>query len=169
MTLPTVAFCGWGRCGKDTAGEFLGTVTPLKYSGSLSWTMIGIMADRLKVCPQVAWERRHENRKIWYDTCNEFRAHDPARIIRNSLNNGEIVCGIRDKLELRTAIQEGLLTHVVWIDRDGIPRDTTVTYESGDCNHILGNHGTIEDFQQTLIRWAEGVGIPFLHNFKNRN
>ena len=60
--LPTIAFCGYGRAGKDTAGKYVGEKTPLRYIGSLAWVGKGVVAEALGWCEQEAWEPRHARR-----------------------------------------------------------------------------------------------------------
>ncbi len=160
--LPTIAFCGYGRAGKDTAGEFLGRVTPLRYIGSLSWVGKSIVAKALGICEMTAWETRHQRRMEWYTILNEYRKDDPTRLIRDSLALGEIVVGVRDKAELLAAKRQGLLTHTVWIDKPGVEIDPTTTYKPEDCDCVISNHTAIEEFHGRLLDWCRKFQIPLL-------
>ena len=71
MNRITVAVVGPGRSGKDTAAEFLGQLTSLRYVGSTSWIGLDYMAERLGVCSMTAWESRHAHRARW--NANESR------------------------------------------------------------------------------------------------
>ncbi len=147
--LPTVAFCGWGRAGKDTAGKFLGRVSPLRYIGSLSWVGKAEVARRLGLCEQEAWETRHDRRQDWYR-------------IRDSLALGEIVVGVRDAAELAAARSAGLITHAVWVHKPDVPKDPTTTYGPGDCDLTIRNDSTVDDFHGKLLDWFRIAEIPLL-------
>lgn len=136
---PTIAFCGHGRAGKDTAGRLLWRKTPLLYTGSLSWAGLPHMASVLNMCEQDAWETRHKFRQHWKDELDKFRKDDATRLIKMSLAKGNIVVGIRAKEELMAAKAAGLLDYTVWVHREGVPEDPTVTYTWRDCNFVLFN------------------------------
>src|SRR3990167_8347049 len=154
-SVPTVCFCGWGRAGKDECGLYLGEITSLVYHGSLSWVGLPVVAKALGIPEQVAWDTRHARRMEWYNILNDYRRDDPSRLIKDSLKRGEIVVGVRDRLELLTAKKEGLLTHTIWVERPDTPPDPTVTYSRQDCDMILDNNGTLEDLKKTVKQWAQ--------------
>jgi hypothetical protein len=145
---PTIAFCGHGRAGKDTAGRILWRKTPLVYSGSLSWAGLPYMAKVLNMCEQDAWDSRHTHRQRWKSELDRFRMDDPTRLIRMSLEKGNIVVGIRAKEELVAAKNLGLLDFAVWVHRAGVPEDPTVTYTWRDCDITLFNP----------VPWNDGSG-----------
>lgn len=150
----TIAVCGYGRSGKDTAGEFLGRITGLKFAGSTSWIGLPHMAEVLQTAEQLAWERRHENRQRWKDELDAYRLQDPARLIREGLERGCIITGIRDKIELLAAVDEGLLTHTIWIESNRVPVDSTVTFAKENCDWVILNNDAIHDFHEALTEWA---------------
>ncbi len=147
---PTIAFCGHGRAGKDTAGRLLWRKTPLLYTGSLSWAGLPHMASVLNMCEQDAWETRHKFRQHWKDELDEFRKDDATKLIRMSLAKGNIVVGIRAKEELTAAKAAGLLDFTVWVHRAGVPEDPTVTYTWRDCDLVLFN-------PTPYVEWFPGV------------
>ena len=157
---PTVAFCGWGRAGKDEAGMFLYQNSSMIYHGSLSWVGLPVVAARLKLPQQVAWETRHLRRMEWFEILNEYRKDDPTRLVRDSLRRGDIVVGLRSKDELLACKKQGLMTHTVWIERPGIPPDPTVTYDKGDCDHVVANDGDLPRFFEKIRQWAIEQKIP---------
>lgn len=158
---PTIALVGWGRVGKDTIGEMIGDRTKLRYTGSLSWYGLDYMAERLGVCKQLAWERRHLHRELWKKWLDEFREDNHCRLIEMALAAGEIVVGIRDVRELVAAREKNLLDYVVWIKRDGIPCDPTVTFDESYADVIFDNSGDLDqlsyDVDSTLIG---GLSLP---------
>lgn len=158
--LPNVAICGYGRVGKDTVGKILRRKTPLKYSGSLSWVGLPYMAKRLGVCEQEAWEERHENRELWKQYLDEYREGDPSKLIRESLERGQLVVGVRDVAELKAARAEGLLDHIIWVHKEGTPVDSTVTYTASDCDMVFCNNGTKEELEHEVDLLIGRIDIP---------
>ena len=158
--LPTIAFCGFGRAGKDTAGRLLWRKTLLRYSGSLSWAGLPHMAEVLGMCPQDAWETRHKNRELWKAELDKFRAEDATKLIRLSLAQGQIVVGIRAKEELAAAKAAGLLTHTVWVHKRGTPVDPTVTYTWRDCDTVLFNNRNESEFATEIDSLVEFFNLP---------
>lgn len=154
-----MAVVGPGRSGKDTAADFLGQLTTLRYVGSTSWIGLDYMAGRLGVCSMTAWETRHAHRARWKQYLDEYRADDPTKLVRLSLEKGDIVCGIRDRSELDSSRQHGLLRHVVWIARD-VPPDPTVTFTAQDCDWVIRNDGDLDTFRARVAYWAGVVRLP---------
>ena len=161
-SLPTVAFCGYGRAGKDTAGKYLARVSPLRYAGSMSWHGKAYVAQRLGLCEQEAWDTRHDRRQEWKDLLNEFRAGDPTRLVRLTLEHGDIVPGIREPYEIVEGKKEGLLTHTVWVHNPRVPVDFTTSYGPELCDLVVTNDGTVEEFHGKLLAWFKAAKIPLL-------
>ena len=153
-----VAFCGPGRCGKDTAAEYWAKICSLRFKGGCSYTVLPHIAKSLEMSTREAYLSRHWNRDYWYEWCNEYRKNDPARIVRESLQHSDIICGVRDKCELQAALAEGLIDLAIWILRD-VPADTTLTYSASECDIIIDNYGTIEQFHHKLTRLANALGV----------
>lgn len=159
---------GFGRAGKDTAAEMLEKITRIPYAGSTSWAAKELVARRLRLHPQVAWETRHQRREEWKKICDDIRRHDPTKLIRMALEtvNEEkssgltagwsgIVAGCRDRVELIAAKNEKIFDHIIWIARPGIPQDPTVTFSAMDCQDIIFNDGSLDKLRSTLFTWAE--------------
>ena len=152
-----ILFCGYGRAGKDEAAAYLAKITGLRYAGSFSWAALPYVAARLGLHPQVAWETRHQHRAAWYNYCNDLRASDPTILARMVIAQGDIAAGLRDKVELDAIKAERLFDKIIWVERPGIPADPTVTFSPRDCDALLANDGTLEEFHQEIARYA--------HNF----
>ncbi len=162
--LPTLAVCGHGRVGKDTACEWFRDNTPLTFVGGCSWAAREYMARRLSeerehvVSPEEAYLDRHKDRDKWYRYLNEYRAHDAAALVRDVLKTGDIICGIRDGDELKAARQAGLFDLAIWIHRE-VPLDPTLRYTVDDCDIIVNNCGTIPEFHSRLKNLAIALRI----------
>jgi hypothetical protein len=145
---------GHGRSGKDAAGSYLSSrCRGLKYCGSLSWFALPHIAKALDIAPQIAWEQRHDNRKFWYDECNWLRRDDPLFLVRLALQQGNLITGMRDRVELDIAKREGIFSHILWIYRPDVPTDSTLTFSTNDATDILWNTGTLEKFHDSLDCW----------------
>lgn len=156
--LPIVAIVGHGRAGKDTAAEYLRDNTVLQYKGGCSYTGCTYVAQQLGIDWHEAWRTRHERRMEWYNILNEYRKDDPSRLIRDCLSHSDIVCGVRDRIELLAAKKEKLIDLIVWIDRP-VPVDPTVTFTVEDADTIIRNYTSFEDFYSRLRRFAAALNI----------
>lgn len=171
---------GWGRCGKDEAAGFFNDHLGLPYAGSTSWAALPLMAEKLKLHPQLAWERRHNDRQFWKDSCDVFRKSDPLLLVRRALSTplrpcysaedgrflggavfGTVVTGIRDVVEITAARKENIFRNILWIDRPGIPCDPTVTFTPGDATDYVRNDGDLRQFHRNLTRWAVYANLNY--------
>lgn len=153
-----ILIVGHGRSGKDTAAEFLHGRGSLRYAGSFSWFALPFMAEHLGLPPQLAWERRHQNRKEWFDYCNWLRRDDPLFLARLALKSGNVVTGLRDRVEMDAARASGLFSSILWIHRPGNPVDPTVKFTAADSTDYLVNDGTLPAFEARVLRWAHEKG-----------
>lgn len=150
-----ILFCGWSGCGKDACGAFMHQHLGIPYASSTSWAALPRVANVLGVPDQIAWEQRHQNRERWKTICDFFRREDPLFLVRLALaRGGQIVTGVRDKVEMDAAKRENLFSHYVWIIRRDNPKDETVTFDHTDCDTIIINDGTLQDFHRRLAHWA---------------
>ena len=160
MINPRILIVGPGRCGKDTACEYLSKKLVYKFGGSTSWSVAPIMACLLwqtggnqtpEGQPNVPWRdlsdsekknltdyyysKRHEHRKYWYDYCNMLRRIDPFLLLKLTIGQSWILAGTRSYEELDNAIKLFDPQLVVWPDRD-VPEDPTLEFTFGDvCNY----------------------------------
>lgn len=159
---PVLAFCGWGRAGKDTCSEWFRDHTELVFKGGCSYTILPRVAEARGETLEYAWATRHQNREWWYEFCNEYRKHDPTRLVRDCLEHSDVVCGIRDDFELKAVLRANLVDLAIWVNRPGIEKDKTVTYQEKDCDISIHNSGSIEDLHRKLERLAVSLGVKVL-------
>jgi hypothetical protein len=151
---------GHGRAGKDTACEYLASLTTLRFAGTTSRYLAKYVAARLGVPEHEAYRTRHQNRHFWHRVGNEVRRHDPGLLVRESLAHAEIVGGVRDLQEIVACRQEQLVDFIVWIANDRVPRDSTVTFGERDCDITIPNHWGLDEFRGRLLRLARFAGLP---------
>ncbi len=147
-----ILIVGHGGCGKDTVAEMLSSKSGIPYLGSTSWHMKRHVARAFGTCDMLAWETRRDNRVAWRAAIDQYRAGDPARILREMYaeSGGGIVTGVRPVVELEAARR--YLHLVVWVDRPGIPDDPTCEIRAHHCDTVIRNVGSLED-----LAFAVGV------------
>jgi hypothetical protein len=151
---------GYGRAGKDTACEYLAMITHLRFAGTTSLYLARHVAARLGVSEQEAYRTRHQNRNFWHRLGNEIRRRDPGLLVRESLEHAEITGGVRGIEEIEACRRERLVDLIVWIDNHRVPRGSTVTFARQDCDVVVPNHGSLEEFHGRLLLMARSAGLP---------
>lgn len=153
-----ILIVGHGRGGKDTAADFLHGHGELRCAGSSSWFALPFISAALNRPPQKCWEERHNNRVFWFEFCNALRANDPLFLMRRALQSGNVVTGLRDRVEMDAAKSSGMFQSIVWVDRPGTPVDPTVKFTQEDCTDVIHNDGTLEEFREKVLGWAQVKG-----------
>ncbi len=156
LRLPVLAFCGNSRAGKDEAAKYLAGIIPtLVYPGSVSEVVAPLIAAAAEQAE--AFDTRHEHREFWVEACNELRRDDPTLLIRMTLGVGDVVAGIRGKVELAQALHGGIIDLAVWVDNPRVKPDFTVAYGPGDCDMSIYNRASLEAYHARLDRLARCV------------
>jgi cytidylate kinase len=158
--LKRILIVGHSRAGKDTACEHLAKITQLRFAGTTSLYLARYVALRLGVSEQDAYRTRHLNRNLWNRVGKEIRKQDPALLIRESLANADIVGGVRDLEEITACRRNQLVDLIVWIDNNRVREDSTVKFTAKECDVILPNHWTIEEFHGRIERLARFANLP---------
>jgi cytidylate kinase len=151
---------GPSGAGKDTACEYLATITHLRFAGTTSLYLAKYVATRLGISAQQAYRTRHQNRNFWNRVGNEIRKQDPGLLLRESLEHAEIVGGVRGVEEIAACRREALVDLIVWIDNLRVGRDSTLKFSEHDCDVVVPNHGSMEEFHGHLLRLARFAGLP---------
>jgi hypothetical protein len=174
---PRIAICGPGRSGKDVAANTIARVLGVPYTQSTSQAAIDIVWDQwgkdhewfagadndgheAKVW-HLKWRTkdamfadRSAHRETWANIIWKYNEPDGVRLYREMLERGEtILCGIRRPEELRACQVAGLVDLTIWIDRPNC-QDTTCEIWADDCDLIVPNWGTEDQFVAKLTRLA---------------
>lgn len=160
---------GHGRAGKDLGLAYLEAITTLKSGGSTSLYLTKYVAKKLGVSEEEAHTRRHESdemRLLWFNTGNEIREGDPGLLIREALENGPLVGGVRDMAEVLEARRMGIL--LAWVANNRVKPDPTVKFTSRECDVVIENHWRIRDYYERLARFAEFAGLPLRKENESR-
>ena len=151
---------GYSGAGKDTACEYLAKITRLRFAGTTSRYLTRHVAARLGVSEQQAYRGRHANRNLWNRVGNELRRRDPGLLVRESLEHAEITGGVRGIEEIEVCRREHLVDLIIWIANDRVPPSMTLTFGERDCDVIVPNHGSLEEFHERLLELAHRAGLP---------
>lgn len=141
-----VAFCGYGRAGKDTAAEYLCEQINSVYPKSASWIILPLVAHMAGVSREQAWDERHQHRQFWIQACHALRGEDYGLLVRMCLGLGDVAVGIRGSRELQTIQQQRIVHLSIWIDNPRSPIDPTVEYDPSACDVMIPNWGSKEEF-----------------------
>lgn len=152
-------FVGYGRCGKDTAGEYLDQVSSLRFAGTTSKYLTKYVAAEMGVSEEFAYLHRHENRDTWKRIGDEIRDGDPGKLIREALEHGEITGGVRDIAEVQYAKDSGIVDAIIWIENTNKPVDPTVTFSPREADFVVQNNWGLPEFHRRLWRLAVILGI----------
>ena len=151
---------GHSGAGQDTACRFLAEVTHLRFAATTSDCLARHVAVRLGVPVQQAYRTRHANRNLWHRVGNELRRRDPGLLTRESLRHAEITGGVRGIEEVQACRREHLVDLIVWVDNDRVRGGPTVTFGPDDCDVVVANHGSLEEFHGHLLRLARLADLP---------
>jgi len=158
---PVIAFCGPGRCGKDTAIEWLASNYLIRGVGSVALAVAPIIGNVLQVSAADVMAERHEHRDFWFQCCNGLREKDPTLLVKLTLADNDVVAGIRAAIELEACVAAKLIKLTVWIARD-TPNDPTIEYGRNDCDIVLENTSGMVRFCSRLRRLADALYPPEL-------
>ena len=163
MKKKTVMFVGMGRAGKDTACEYLSQITTLRNAGTTSKYLCEYVAAKLGLPVEEAYARRHESdemRTFWYHSGNELREQGPTTLIRRALEHGEITGGVRDYAEIVAARTEKLIDIIIWVDNNRVKTDPTVKFTPRECDLVIMNHWSLEEFYRRIDRFVDFSNLP---------
>lgn len=155
-------FVGPGRCGKDEAGNWLAAHTRLRFAGTTSKYLCKYVAAATGKSETECYLSRHDERVTWYEVGRRIRASDPAVLIRESLEHGDIVGGCRDREEVEAAREEGLVDLIVWVENARCEYDLTMRFGSDVADVVIENHWALTEYHQRLDRLARALGVRVL-------
>ena len=147
--------------GKDTVAEIIRRLYGLSFSSSswfalerCIWPAIGDQFNSIEHC----FDQRDHHRDEWRKLIREYNGDDPARLIRELLEDNDMYVGLRHHEEFETG--RDLFDHVIWVhafDRCG--SEPTMTIEVEDSFITIDNNG---DQIDTLLEIEKK--LAFLEN-----
>jgi hypothetical protein len=156
MRKPFIVFVGPGRCGKDECCRILESVSVLKNAGTTSKYLTKYVAQEMGVDEETCYRERHQNRQRWREIGDQVRRDDPAKLVTEAMQHGDITGGIRGLSEI-VAVRY-LVDLVVWVDRD-VPPDETLEFGKEHADLVLPNHWSLDDLEIRLMRLAWSLGV----------
>ena len=163
-TVPKIAIVGPSRCGKDTAGEYLGRHTYLRYNGSLSRALLPLIAKELKVSEEQAWVEPHTKYEYWQRFCDHFRENNACALVRLALQTTDLIIGSRSKREIEDAQDNDLIDLTIWI-ASGVPKDPTLEFGPEVADIVIENNDELFVFQHKLKQLSKALGIWRDHTY----
>lgn len=152
-----IMLVGHGRCGKDTSGEYLASVTGLRFAGTTSKYLAKYVARQLGRDEADVYQTRHADRDTWHRIGKQVRASNPGVLIRESLADGQIIGGVRDHEEIVYA--KSVVDLIIWVDNNRVPIDQTVEFTSRECDVVIQNHWSLDELHHRLDRLAKSLNI----------
>lgn len=158
-----IAICGPGRCGKDTAANWLNDNTTLCYQESTSQAAAKLCFDALAEkysysSAQEAFDDRANHRVEWANLIWAYNQPDGLTLYRDMLKIGDILNGIRRTPELLALRQNAMIDLVIWIERD-VPNDPSLEMDSSVADIIIPNNGILDDLYERLYRFAKVADV----------
>jgi hypothetical protein len=163
-----IALCGPGRCGKDTAADWLAANTKLRYHQSTSQAAADICFKKLHKkygykTPQEAFVDRHRHRTEWAEIIWAYNKPDGIRLYRDMVRTNDVLNGIRKSNELHACKQLGLIDLAIWIDRPGYFEEGSMSLCVEECDIILPNFEQGDTFPkhyyEKLSNLAKALGV----------
>ena len=157
MTKPLKLFVlGHARHGKDTVAEIIRDKYGLSFqSSSLFCAELvvrpylaekGIIYENLNHC----FADRINRRADWFNAIRNFNTPDATRLSRAIFGEFDMYVGLRNRMELLPAKDEGIADLVLWVDAfDRCPQEgsDSITVLRSDAHVIIDNSGTLDNLR----------------------
>lgn len=163
---PKLLIIGHARHGKDTVAEILRDLYGLTFESSSHyvgqkavWPFWG--QERYETFDQMFADRVNY-RETWSNLIKAYNTPDLTRTGRGMIveDGLDMYVGMRDSEEFQACQEEGLFTHVIWVDAlerhppENNPK-MTMTREMADI--IIDNNGSLADLEQKVADLAENL------------
>lgn len=163
--IKTIAFCGMGRAGKDTAAIFVCDKLKIRYAGSASQYAAPFLALAAECSVDELHAARHQNRLWWIAACHALRNHDLMFLAKLCLSSSDVVTGPRGAEEMATMVKTRTVDLAVWVENPRVPKDPTTEYGPEVCDMTIWNAGSLEEFHAKLdvlvglLRGRDRLGV----------
>lgn len=117
-----VLVVGHGRSGKDILSKVLNDLYGYRFRGSSEVMcqqeeIFSLFKDLYETSDEL-FENRHKHRVELYEAIREYNKEDKTRLAKLVMQNGQFgYTGMRDFDEVMAGINEGLFSHIIWVDR----------------------------------------------------
>jgi hypothetical protein len=166
--LPRLLVIGYGRHGKDTAGELLRDMYGFRFTSSSTFCAERIVFPGL--WPRYGYrdaaecyDDRHNHRAEWFQLIREFNRPDASALARAILEENDVYCGIRSSAELHACRNAGVFDHVIWIDASerGVPPEdaSSCTVAPWMADFVVDNGGDLAQLRFNLRQLMDRLGV----------
>jgi len=162
-----IMICGYARHGKDHAAEVIKRWFGLRHESSSNIAMRLFIREGLAVRHGLTYATEAEcyadrvnHRPLWFDMVCEFNKEDPTRLTRAIFKDWDVYVGIRNVTELRAAKEANLVDLIIWVDgSERLPPENvdSNTITANDCDVTVTNNGTVEEFEDKLVRLFHAI------------
>jgi hypothetical protein len=160
---------GTGRSGKDTLSEYLANKYNMPFKSSsefMSHLFYPFLKDILGyTSPEECYKDRHSCRALWYELISAYNRKDPTTLARKILEDNNIYCGMRSKVEVEACKRAGLFDLVIWVDAsdriDYKEDESSCDVSKEDADIVITNNGTEQEFYDKIDRLMDVIGVQF--------
>ncbi len=156
-----ILILGDARHGKDTLADMLCDNSSLRSAGSSQTALDVFLFDVLKnkhnlsySSKEEAYEDRINHRKIWYDEICLYNSVDRLKLVKDILKVADIYVGLRNHLEVESAISESVFDHIIGVYDYRKPRESNES-NSADVfkysDFVIMNNGSLSDLESKVI------------------
>ena len=152
-----LGICGKGRAGKDTAAEFLTTVTKMRYlAGTSLWYKDQVFswyeANRPGSYPDAmsCWKDRHSDRELWAQIIGDINEDDPVEAYSRCLSEQDFLVGLRWRSEFLRVKKAGIVDAWLWVENPRSKDDKTCEITADDCDFVVLNNLDLQTYLERL-------------------
>jgi hypothetical protein len=157
-----ISISGHGGSGKGLVAAWFNQHTALRYTGGTSWYGRHYVFEQwghlFYDSPEDCFAARALHRERWASLLDDYNKDDLTRLYRLTLENQDILDGVRRRDEFKACLDAGMVDLAIWLKRD-VPTDTTLRYGPELCDVIIENNGCVEDIHRRLKRFTRALGV----------
>jgi hypothetical protein len=152
---------GYGRHGKDSAGEILARDYGMRSVSSSEFAaqkaVFPVVAD-LYADWRACFEDRANHRELWFHAIAAYNLRPGPMLAEQILEGHDIYTGMRRRAEFKRSCR--LFDAVIWVDRsDHLPPEPAESMEltAEDAAFVVNNNGALADLPGEISRMVEWV------------
>lgn len=156
-----ICVIGDGRSGKDTVAQMICERFPGYQFASSSWFALNhflwdMWGKDYFPDKQACFAERSLHRMSWRATIRKWLDGDEGKLGRELFQHYDIYCGCRAVEEMCGMMREGLVDLIIWVERPGVPPDSSNALTAEFADVILSNDGSYLDLKMQVDR-IEGI------------
>lgn len=140
---------GYTGSGKTTAARYLSEITSIPFTDT-SGVLIKLYCEDKGYDVDTIIENKDEHRQNLYEYGKKLQKEDPSILIKECLDRGSILCGLRRQSELDFLKDSGHNPVVIWIHRDGITKNPTDEIAPSEADIVVNNDGSLDELKKKM-------------------